>query len=304
MITRQIDIFNIFFLTMAHFPNNFIHHFTHPGHPLTALNCEQLYFCNGCKTQGAGKRFRCHGCNFDLHEYCGTCPHTLSSFMHRNHPLTLMMATTDQIGLRICNVCADPLAGLFYQCKRCGFDVHPLCTQLPENLSHPLHSTHPLSFEFSPTAGSCGVCRCLCDRWRYRCRVCHFDIHLECISLPAVPFQQTERGTRFPFQAAPPQSANYYYPPGPGFAYVPGFNYMHHGGQPYHAYPYNFGPGFNYMYHGQPYTYPPNFVPQNQIAGYGNNGVMASLGNRMFAIVAQLGMGVLSNAMFEGLFSG
>ncbi|KAI3474135.1 hypothetical protein Pfo_028923 [Paulownia fortunei] len=186
---RWLDSFNV---SMAPLPKNSIDHFAHPGHPLTAFEGDKEYLCDGCKTLGTGKRYRCHGCDFDLHDYCGTCPRVLSSFMHQNHALSLVIRKaqgTRQVD-RICDVCADPVEGLFYRCKECEFDVHPLCTQLPQKLQHALHKIHPLNLQSWPVPGLCAVCRGLCNSWRYRCGICNFDIHLECVLVPVVPCPQ------------------------------------------------------------------------------------------------------------------
>lgn len=287
-------------ISMAPLPRNSIDHFAHPGHPLKTVDGDQEFLCNGCKTLGTGKRYRCHGCDFDLHDFCGTCPRVLSSFMH-HHSLNLVIRkakSTRQVD-RICDVCKDPVEGLFYRCKECEFDVHPLCTQLPEKLNHALHKIHPMILQSSLIPGSCAVCRGSCNGWRYRCGICNFDIHLECILVPVVPCQQNaqtnQRGIPMfdqgiPFQP-PPQFAPYH-----GFPYGPGYP--------------NFGPGpgFN-MYHGGPYMYPQNFAPQNyQVGASNNNNGTGRLGKSMFSLVGQLGFGVLSNMIFgvdiSSLFAG
>ncbi|KAL2481592.1 Cysteine/Histidine-rich C1 domain family protein [Abeliophyllum distichum] len=249
---------------MAPLPKNSIEHFIHPGHQLTATDGhDQQYLCDGCKTLGNGKRFRCHRCDFDLHEYCGTCPATLSSTMH-HHLLTLVIRKAQgarQIA-RTCDLCSDPVEGLFYRCKECEFDVHPLCTQFPNKVQHALHKIHPLTLESNSLPGFCAVCKDLCKGWRYRCGACNVDIHLDCILVPIVQCPQnprqkaqtTQRGIPMfdqgiPFQP-PPQYSAYYahhgYPHGPAsFPYGPGYNM------------------YNGQMHGHP-VYPNNFVPQNQ----------------------------------------
>ncbi|KAL0338274.1 UNVERIFIED_CONTAM: putative nucleoredoxin 1-1 [Sesamum angustifolium] len=280
-------------------PKNPIVHFTHPAHPLTAFDNQQDYLCNGCKTLGNGNRYRCQRCDFDLHDYCGTCPRFLSSFMHKNHSLSLVTRKpqgTRQVH-RICDVCRDPVEGLFYRCKECEFDVHPLCTQLPEKLQHALHKTHPLILQSSTVPGFCAVCRGSCSSWRYRCGVCNFDIHFECVLVPIAPCAEKGQGSKtrgvpmydqgIPFQP-PPQFAgpySYGWPGGPGNGYP-------------------FGPN---MQQNHQYTYPNNFMPQNQQVGSSNNGT-GRLRKSMFALVAQIGFGVVSNMIFgvdlSSLFSG
>ncbi|XVF55198.1 hypothetical protein PTKIN_Ptkin06aG0017600 [Pterospermum kingtungense] len=54
--------------------------------------------------------------------------------------------------VRVCDLCVDPVEGLFYRCKLCEFDVHPLCTQLPEHVRHVMHKDHPLRLQRSVPA--------------------------------------------------------------------------------------------------------------------------------------------------------
>ncbi|KAK4419026.1 putative nucleoredoxin 1-1 [Sesamum alatum] len=286
---------------MAPLPKSSIVHFTHPAHTLTAVDDQRDYLCNGCKTLGNGKRYRCQRCDFDLHDYCGTCPRLLSSFMHKKHALSLVTRKAQgarQVD-RICDVCRDPVEGLFYRCKECEFDVHPLCTQLPEKLQHALHKIHPLILQSSTVPGFCGVCGGSCSSWRYRCEVCNFDIHLECVLVPMVPCRQNERVSQergvpmfdqgIPFQPPPQFGVPYGWPCGPGN----------------NGYP--LGPsGFN-MQQNYQYMYPNNVMAQNQQVGGGSNIGTGRPRKSMFALVGQLGFGVLSNMIFGvdlSLFSG
>ncbi|XP_042055930.1 uncharacterized protein LOC121800424 [Salvia splendens] len=282
---------------MAPLPINSINHFTHP-HPLTAADNNQEFSCDGCKTLGSGKRFCCNACDFDLHDYCATCPRSLSSFMHP-HPLTLVLrkpasAKTARLVDRVCDLCRETVDGLFYRCKECEFDVHPLCTQLPEKLNHALHAIHPLILRSSPAEGLCAVCRRLCGGWRYGCRACRVDIHLECVLEPVVGYQQYDRSIG---QGGIPMFDHNI---GIPFHAPPGF-------APFYGYP-SYDPRFN-MYHGGQYMYPPaNFGPQNLQVGASNsnNNNGSRLGKSMFGLVKQLGFGVISNMIFgvdvSGLF--
>nr|XP_016503541.1 PREDICTED: uncharacterized protein LOC107821619 [Nicotiana tabacum] len=187
-----------------------LQHFAHPEHLLEVYNSNMEYECDGCYMPGIGKRYRCHGCDFDLHEYCGLCPPFLSSFMH-SHQLKLInfMPQTNSDLVGFCDVCCDPVEGLFYRCNRCNFDVHPLCTQLPQTIRHVLHQQHRLRLlgPYEP-AGRCVVCRGACNAssWPYRCAQCRFDIHLDCV-LVQCETRRTQRGiqTYVPPSAFPQQ---------------------------------------------------------------------------------------------------
>ncbi|XVE96935.1 hypothetical protein REPUB_Repub02eG0267000 [Reevesia pubescens] len=169
---------------MVPLPRNTIQHFTH-NHPLTQVYENKEFLCDGCKTLGFGTRYRCHDCDFDLHEHCSACPMVFSSFMHPQHNLTLALLypQANHQTLHACDVRGDLVEGLFYRCQLCDFDVHPICTQLPEHVRHIMHPNHLLKLQsFHP--GWCVVCKGMCTSWRYRCQLCCFDLHLECVLAP------------------------------------------------------------------------------------------------------------------------
>ncbi|WZZ49011.1 hypothetical protein YC2023_049118 [Brassica napus] len=133
-----------------------IQRFTH-NHPLTEANGVGTYTCNGCKLHGHGKTYRCNDCDYDLHEYCATCPPTLIKTWHApDHELTLFTGPAHMTE-RVCCFCQFYIQGMFYKCKHCNFESHPLCTHGLMHVSSPdametrqrsLHSPHagqPLS---------------------------------------------------------------------------------------------------------------------------------------------------------------
>ncbi|PIN12979.1 hypothetical protein CDL12_14401 [Handroanthus impetiginosus] len=273
---------------MAPLPKTSIDHFTHPGHPLIAVDGgDQEYLCNGCRTLGTGRRYPCDGCDFDLDEYCGTCPRTLSSFVRQNHTLTLVMRrpqSTRQV-TRICDVCSVPVEGLFYRYKECEFDVHPLCTQLPEKLQHALHKTHNLTLQSSKITSFCALRRGLCKNWRYTSGICSFDIHLECVLAPVVRCLQIN--TRKNQRGIPMFDQ--------GIPFQPLRQFSHYSyGVPHGPTGYNFGPGYDMEQNNQ-YMCPNNFVPQNQAAATSGSNGSGPFRSSMFALVEQLGVGVVSN---------
>ncbi|KAI3470793.1 hypothetical protein Pfo_027456 [Paulownia fortunei] len=154
-----------------------LQHFTDPKHPLHLLHIPKEFLCNGCTALGFGTRYRCDTCDVDLHEICATCPTATPSPLHPKHPLILV---NQPVNDRSCDLCGDLVHGLFYTCRACDFDVHPLCTQLPLHVKLPLHPQHLLKLQpASPAA--CALCYKACTSWRYRCDTCSLDIHLECV---------------------------------------------------------------------------------------------------------------------------
>ncbi|KAG8390043.1 hypothetical protein BUALT_Bualt01G0042100 [Buddleja alternifolia] len=159
-------------------PSSTLQHYIHPKHPLHLLNIPQEFICNGCSALGFGPRYRCHTCDFDLHEICATCPNTTPSPLHPHHPLTLV---NHPVNDRFCDLCGDLVHGLFYTCRACEFDVHPLCTQLPLHVQLPLHPHHLLKLQPGSGPAGCALCFKACTFWRYRCDACSLDVHLECV---------------------------------------------------------------------------------------------------------------------------
>ncbi|KAK4342851.1 hypothetical protein RND71_038667 [Anisodus tanguticus] len=271
---------------MAPLPKNItIQHFTHPKHSLTLFDSNAKYLCDGCKIPGIGKRYRCHGCDFDLHEHCGTCPMNLSSFLHPYHSLKLVVRKPRgdcRLDL-ICNVCCDSVEGLFYRCELCDFDVHPLCTQFPETLRHVLHQAHPLRLMGSAEPGTCVVCRgaCVASSWRYRCALCGFDIHMLCVPIRCEK-RTTDRGipTYVPPSVFPQQQYS------GGYAY--GIPYWHP--NPNQIYPSPLNMHHNYIPHSQ---------PQHQNHGQAHTHYGGGrIGQVMFDLVKTLGIGVFSSMIF------
>ncbi|KAH6769185.1 hypothetical protein C2S51_014521 [Perilla frutescens var. frutescens] len=157
-------------------PTTILQHLTHPTHPLHLLYIPKEFLCTGCDALGFGARYRCEICDFDLHEICATCPATAAAPLHPKHPLLLVNEAASH---RACHICGDLVRGLFYTCRACNFDVHPLCTQLPLQVQLPLHPHHLLKLQPAAPA-PCALCFKSCTSWRYRCDVCRLDLHVEC----------------------------------------------------------------------------------------------------------------------------
>ncbi|XP_059649931.1 protein VACUOLELESS GAMETOPHYTES-like [Cornus florida] len=265
-----------------------IEHFTHPGHGLVKLHAETDYLCDGCNTPGVGTRYHCNSCDFDLHDYCGTCPQTLTSFMH-SHPLTqvLRKPQATRHTHRVCDVCGDELQKLFYRCKDCDFDVHPLCTQLPQYMQHASDPLHPLSLQTpsSLVRTWCFVCGGSCTSWRYRCGVCGIDIHFNCVLTPCHPPTLTGCGV----QPGQPPPYNGY-----GYGVQPG------GPPPTQPPPYGgYGYGVASAYcNNSPYTNMYNYANANPPQGEGGGASTTTNGRKMASLVGKLALGVVQNVIF------
>ncbi|KAK9928539.1 hypothetical protein M0R45_025669 [Rubus argutus] len=166
-------------------------HFSHPQHPLSQVNLPDLFTCAGCKEYGAGKRFTCQQCNYQLHDFCALAPPALKSHpFHCQHQLLFYSRPVKGgIAQSKCDVCSKPIKGYAFRCNACSFQMHPCCAMLSSEMS--LQSVHPHTLKLlpAPTALSSGsdpsfVC-VECRRKRsgtrvYHCTVCDYHLHAVC----------------------------------------------------------------------------------------------------------------------------
>jgi hypothetical protein len=65
-----------------------IRHIAHWKHPLVLRDTGGSFRCDGCSCPGVGFHYRCALCDFDLHEFCATCPPAATFAFHGQHQLT------------------------------------------------------------------------------------------------------------------------------------------------------------------------------------------------------------------------
>ncbi|CAN6184517.1 unnamed protein product [Urochloa humidicola] len=173
-------------------PSHGRHFFAHPQHPLqrTQYGRDSTHVCDICRSQLAGLAgYRCNACDIDVHEACaGYFKESVAFFAHPWHSLTLSRIPSGA-GAGIiswtCDLCEEECApGSFvYRYVRCMFDVHPLCTMLPQMVRSPLHPGHDLCMV--PSSGSCSACHGDLPVWQYVCGgagACLFRLHIACVS--------------------------------------------------------------------------------------------------------------------------
>lgn len=66
-----------------------IFHVGHPQHPISQTHLPELFTCAACKEYGAGERFTCTDCDYQLHDFCALAPPALKR--HPIHPLHNIM---------------------------------------------------------------------------------------------------------------------------------------------------------------------------------------------------------------------
>lgn len=158
-------------------------HFADPHVLLkTQYNSSSRHVCDICRSKMAGLTgYRCSACDFDIHEACADYfKQTISFFAHPWHTLTLSRMPSSCDGWS-CDLCLGgcPPGDLVYRCTDCLFDVHPLCTMLPQTIRSPLHPRHDLRL-----VPSIGTCKCGCEElsvWNYVCS-CPLKVNIACVS--------------------------------------------------------------------------------------------------------------------------
>ncbi|URE41888.1 DC1 domain-containing protein [Musa troglodytarum] len=161
-------------------------HFSHPQHPLLQISLPYLFTCMGCKEYGAGRRFRCQTCGFDLHDFCALAPPALQNHpFHHKHQLVFFAKPGGFLRSK-CDVCGKAAKGFGFRCTTCSFEMHPCCAAMRVVMNFPTHE-HPLGLSPSAavaTGDASTVCN-VCQRKRsgqvYRCAAaCGYCLHAVC----------------------------------------------------------------------------------------------------------------------------
>ncbi|PON73254.1 Cysteine/Histidine-rich C1 domain family protein [Trema orientale] len=164
-------------------------HFSHPRHPLSLVNLPDRFTCAGCKEYGAGKRFVCQRCDFQLHDFCGSAPPALKAHpLHCQHQLVLFSKPVKGGGVvqSKCDVCNKSIKGYAFRCSACSFQMHPCCAMLSSEMNMP--RLHPHTLRLLPANNSsndinmvCGECSRKRSAGRvYHCTVCDYHLHALC----------------------------------------------------------------------------------------------------------------------------
>ncbi|EAZ04681.1 hypothetical protein OsI_26835 [Oryza sativa Indica Group] len=165
-----------------------ITHFAHPQHLLlkTRYDSTSRHVCDICRAKLSGLvGYRCNACDFDIHQACADYfKKTISFFAHPWHTLTLCRMPPENKGW-VCDLCMEhcPPGNFVYRCIQCKFDVHPLCTLLPQTIRSPLHPHHDLNMV--PSSGHCNACPERLPVWHYICGPCtspSYRLHIGCVS--------------------------------------------------------------------------------------------------------------------------
>ncbi|KAJ4963420.1 hypothetical protein NE237_023359 [Protea cynaroides] len=160
-------------------------HFSHPQHTLLLVNFPYIFTCMGCKEYGAGNRFKCLQCDFELHEFCALAPPSLKTHsLHGQH--SLIFYTKPGGYLRSsCDVCNKAMKGYAFRCSSCNFGMHPCCAELSREMNFPVHGhTLKLLPTTMSTSGDsdfvCYECKSKRSGRVYGCGSCEYYLHAVC----------------------------------------------------------------------------------------------------------------------------
>ncbi|XP_050376124.1 uncharacterized protein LOC126793602 [Argentina anserina] len=162
-------------------------HFSHPQHPLSHVNLPDLFTCAGCKEYGAGKRFTCQQCDYQVHDFCALSPPALKSHpFHCQHQLVFYSKPVKGgMAQSKCDVCNKPIKGFAFRCGACSFQMHPCCAMLSSEITLPYVHSHTLKLLPASSGNDpsfvCGECRRKRSGTRvYHCTVCDYHLHAVC----------------------------------------------------------------------------------------------------------------------------
>ncbi|KAI8011724.1 hypothetical protein LOK49_LG06G02704 [Camellia lanceoleosa] len=108
-------------------------------------------------------------------------------FSHQQHPLVLNDLEKNEKNGVICRGCWGQILGFAYSCSQCNFFLHRWCAELPPKIQHPIHPNHTLTLiAISPSPSyQCNACSEPCDGFTFNCKICSFNLHAMCASIPS-----------------------------------------------------------------------------------------------------------------------
>ncbi|XP_042029979.1 uncharacterized protein LOC121776895 [Salvia splendens] len=112
------------------------------------------------------------------------------SITHFSHPHPLLLSNNPPT--QHCSACnlPTPAAAATYVCiiNSCSFGLHPKCSLLPHQISHPFDHQHALTLYPRPVYPeglfNCDACGNRGGAFSYHCSPCGVDLHTTCASLP------------------------------------------------------------------------------------------------------------------------
>ncbi|KAK3125660.1 hypothetical protein QOZ80_7BG0608070 [Eleusine coracana subsp. coracana] len=160
-------------------------HFVDPNHLLTETeyNDNSTHTCDICLLELAGHAgYGCTDCGIHIHKACADQFEKFTNFFADRHRLKLIRTPPGSFMHHVCDLCKEkcPPSSFVYRCDECNFDLHPLCSLLPETVESPIHPGHRLHMITSPSV-SCFACHEPLPLWHYVCSCSvNFKLHIAC----------------------------------------------------------------------------------------------------------------------------
>ncbi|KAI7998917.1 hypothetical protein LOK49_LG10G03011 [Camellia lanceoleosa] len=172
------------------------HHPLHPHHSsfFASSSESDSDLCDFCgETCKGAYMYKCIDCPFVLDVKCALLTATATKKIqfqkqqqkpNHSHPLILcdMVKSFDYT----CCCCGLTIDGdCVYVCLQCKGLFHNSCAELPLEIKHPFHSSHPLvlSQPLEHHFFNCGVCHQKLHRLNYLCSMCRFVLDVNCARL-------------------------------------------------------------------------------------------------------------------------
>ncbi|GLT96230.1 hypothetical protein SLE2022_138710 [Rubroshorea leprosula] len=132
---------------------------------------------------------------------------------HFTHPHPLVLVEDQEMDwisiIYYCSACQERVKGSSYNCSECDFCLHKSCAELPREINHPFHPSHPLIlYEKRPrypsvapgfVCDSCGKGKGQ-DEFVYHCSSCRFDLDIRCALLPNLITRDLPKSQHFSHQ--------------------------------------------------------------------------------------------------------
>ncbi|KAG7950719.1 hypothetical protein I3843_13G130200 [Carya illinoinensis] len=98
------------------------------------------------------------------------------------HPLVFIEGVGENEVI-VCRGCDEPISDAAYKCSQYGnFFLHKSCTELQQEIQHPVHPNHPLVLIASENRACDGCHKNSEFCFLYHCDECNFDLDIKCTS--------------------------------------------------------------------------------------------------------------------------
>ncbi|KAA8521022.1 hypothetical protein F0562_011690 [Nyssa sinensis] len=115
----------------------------------------------------------------------------METMMYVTHKHALVLREKEKSHETFCDVCRRIIVGSAYDCeqRKCDFSIHRSCAKFPQQIQHPFHPQHPLTFLASPPPdddskkSDCSACGMIGWVFIYHCYDCQFSLDVACAAL-------------------------------------------------------------------------------------------------------------------------